>query len=244
MAGETRATSKRATVRFRLLCQLAFCCFAISAPSFGQGTAFVCENNGLTRSVEIVSEPGFACRVKYTKSSGSSYPWSARNEGSYCGSKALSLVDKLKSWGWSCDSTEEVQSILVAHIERYHRHIKILNNVGKRCDFYPSEVQFGNLCGDARPEGAVIYTCETGNDQWEQHLTVFLELESEPLIMEVGDSLSRQVTTYHIDNRRLVMETQSLDTAETTAAPRDASVGCRSGVESNWELYEKQASAQ
>ena len=57
MAGETRATSKRATVRFRLLCQLAFCCFAISAPSFGQGTAFVCENNGLTRSVEIVSEP-------------------------------------------------------------------------------------------------------------------------------------------------------------------------------------------
>jgi hypothetical protein len=215
MAGETRATSKRATVRFRLLCQLAFCCFAISAPSFGQGTAFVCENNGLTRSVEIVSEPGFACRVKYTKSSGSSYPWS-----------------------------EEVQSILVAHIERYHRHIKILNNVGKRCDFYPSEVQFGNLCGDARPEGAVIYTCETGNDQWEQHLTVFLELESEPLIMEVGDSLSRQVTTYHIDNRRLVMETQSLDTAETTAAPRDASVGCRSGVESNWELYEKQSSAQ
>ncbi len=243
MPGETQATPISAKLKFRLLCLLALCCIANGSPAFGQGMAFVCENNGLTRSVEIVSEPGFACRVKYTKSSGSSYPWSARNEGGYCGSKALFLVDKLKSWGWSCDSTEEVRSILVAHIERYHRHIKILNNVGKRCNFYPGEVQFGNLCGDARPEGVVVYTCETGADEWEQHLTVFLELESEPLIMEVGDSLSRQVTAYHIDNHRLVMETQALDSATTSTAPRDASVGCRSGAKSNWELYENRPSA-
>lgn len=234
----------RATLKFCLLCQLALCGFAYSTASIGQEMAFVCENNGATRSIEIVSEPGFACRVKYTKPTGTSYPWSARNQGGYCGSKALFLADRLKSWGWACDSTAQVQSILVAQIERYHRHIKILNNVGKACNFYPAEVQFGNLCGDARPEAVVVYTCETGTDDWEQHLTVFLELESEPLIMEVGDSRSRQVTSYHIDNRRLLMETLSVDTAENPAAPGDASVQCRAGAESNWELYVDQATTQ
>jgi hypothetical protein len=240
MRGELPATPITTAVKFCLLCQLFVCGFAISPALFGQDMAYVCENNGLTRSVDIVTEPGFACRVRYTKDSGTSYPWSARADSGYCGSRALFLVERLRSWGWACDSAEDVQSILVAQIERYHRHIKILNNVGKACNFYPAEVQFGDLCGDPRPEGAIVYACETGSDEWEQYLTVFLELESEPLIMEVGDSRSRQVTSYHIGDRRLQMEIQSVDTAANPAAPRDASIQCRVGTESSWELYQNQ----
>lgn len=244
MPAETATTARRRAVKICIICQLTICLLINSASSFAREMSFVCENNGLTRSVEVVSDSDFACRVKYSKSSASTYPWSARNEAGYCGSKALFLVDKLKSWGWSCDSVEDVQSILSAHIERYHRHIKILNNVGKACNFYPAEVQFGNLCGDPRPEGAIVYTCETGSGDWDQHLTVFLELESEPLIMEVGGSRSRQVTSYHIDNRRLLMETQSFDPAESATSPGQATVECRSGTESHWQLYENRSTAE
>ncbi|TNF86096.1 MAG: hypothetical protein JSU67_06960 [Gammaproteobacteria bacterium] len=242
MLGETQVSSTRVAGKYYLPGLLALFCFAISPSSFAQDLAFVCENNDLSRSIEVVAEPGFACRVKYTKGSSVTYPWSARNEAGYCGSRALFLVDKLKSWGWQCDSAEDVRSILVAHIDRYHRHIRILNNVGKTCHFYPGEVEYGNLCGDGRQEGVIVYTCETGTDDWDQHLAVFLEIESEPLIMEVGSSRSRQVTSYHVDNRRLVMETQPYDAADNTAGSgashKDVTIQCRSGGGSKWELFE------
>ncbi len=62
-------------------------------------------------------------------------------------------------------------------IERFGRYIKILNNVGKTCHFYPSEAQFGNLCGDEREEAVIVYTCDADTDSWNQHLAVFLEVE-------------------------------------------------------------------
>lgn len=194
--------------------------FAASLAAHASDFSYVCENSGLTRSVEVVTPPGYACRVRYTRKSGTTYPWNARNQADYCQPKARGLVDRLVSWGWQCDSNADVESILNAQLERYQRHLAILGNVGKTCHLYPSEIQFGNLCGDERHEGAIVYTCESEADSWEQHLAVFLELENEPLIEEVGDSRFRQVTAWHIENRRLALEIQPFAAAENGAADR------------------------
>ena len=89
----------------------------------------------------------------------------------------------------------------------------------------------GELAGDARDEGVIVYTCEAEADAWDQHLAVFLEIESEPLILEVGDDRRRQVTSYHVDRGRLLMETQPFD---DDASPRQVSVRCDSSAGSSW----------
>jgi len=217
-------------------------CFglAVSLGAHATDFSYVCENNGLTRSVEVVAEQDYACRVRYTKKSGTTYPWNARNQADYCQPRAQDLVDRLVSWGWQCDSNEDVESILNAQLERYQRHLTILGNVGKTCHLYPSEIQFGNLCGDERHEGAIVYTCEDGSDSWKQHLAVFLELENEPLIEEVGDSQSRQVTSWHIDTRGLVLEIQPLAGSESSASDQASTefvfYQCRLNESSKWIL--------
>jgi hypothetical protein len=89
----------------------------------------------------------------------------------------------------------------------------------------------------------VVYTCEKGADDWEQHLAVFLEIENDPLIREIGDSRSRQVTSYHIDKHRLLLEIQPFDTdGETPTArspPVQTSIQCRYTAESKWKLDEQ-----
>lgn len=230
---EPRAGASRYSRLAGLFLLLASC--AAPAADF----SYVCENSGLTRSIEVVEQPGYACRVRYTKASGTTYPWNARNEADYCLSRAEGLLARLKSWGWQCDSNEDVDSILSAQLERYQRHLKILGNVGKTCHLYPGEMQYGNLCGDDRHEGVIVYTCDHDADTWEQHLAVFLELESEPLIREVGDSSSRQVIAWHIDERKLVLETQSLTSAEKPAASGSLRFRCRLDETSRWVLDEQ-----
>jgi hypothetical protein len=243
MTGSIEAKSMRRAWRFLLSCLLAVSAIATSPWSPAQAPGYICENNGATRTVEVVTAPGYACRVRYTKPSGTSFPWSARNDASYCGPRAIGLVNKLRSLGWACDSTDVAKSILLAQIENYHRHIRILTHVGKTCDFYPGEAQFGDLCGDPRQEAVVVYTCEKGADDWEQHLAVFLEIENDPLIREIGDSRSRQVTSYHIDKHRLLLEIQPFDTdGETPTArspPVQTSIQCRYTAESKWKLDEQ-----
>jgi len=205
--------------------------------------SYVCEKNGATRSVEIVQTPGFACRVKYTKSSVTTFPWDARNDANYCDSRAIDLVEKLGTLGWECDSGEEVKSILLDQIELYERHIKILNNVGKTCYFYPGEAQFGNLCGDERDEAVIIYTCDADVDSWNQNLAVFLEVEPEPLITEVGGSEYRLVSSYHIENNRVMMETEKINPEAGSGAIRSpveqTSIQCQYSTASQWELIEE-----
>jgi len=229
--------------RLQLSCLLVVCVVATSPRSPAQVSGYICENNGATRTIEVETAPGYACRVRYTKPSSTSFPWSARNDASSCGHRAIGLVDKVRSLGWACDSTEVAKSILLAQIENYHRHIRILTHVGKTCDFYPGEAQFGDLCGDPRQEAVVVYTCEKGGDDWDQHLAVFLEIENDPLIREIGDSRSRQVTSYHIDKQRLLLEIQPFDTdGETPTAqspPVQASIQCRYTAESKWKLDEQ-----
>jgi hypothetical protein len=224
---------------------LVFCGVFSSPHALGGdlGLSYACEKDGATRYVELVRTPGFACRVKYTKSSVTTFPWDARNDANYCRSKAIDLVEKLDSLGWECDSTEDIKSILLAQIERYDRYIKMLNSVGKTCYFYPGEAQFGNLCGDGRAEAVIIYTCDADIDNWNQQLAVFLEVETEPLVTEVGGSDYRLVSSYHIENDRVMMETEKIDPvgdSNVTQYPmQQTSIQCHYSAASRWELIEK-----
>ncbi|MDH3221751.1 MAG: hypothetical protein OEO19_19635 [Gammaproteobacteria bacterium] len=206
-------------------------------------SGYVCEQGGATRHIEVVRESGYACRVRYTKASGATFPWSARNDADYCGPRALGLVDKLGSLGWACDKAVGVRSILLSQMERYGRHIKILGNIGKKCFFYPGEAQYGNICGDSADEAVTVYTCESGADGWDQHLAVFVETESEPLILEVGASGSRQLTGYYIDRDRIVIETEKVDPVESSGVTlypaEQSSIACRSATATGWELVEQ-----
>jgi hypothetical protein len=218
-------------------------CFSLDATARDNEFSYACEKQGDTRYLAVVRDAEFACRVKYTKASGSSFPWNAQNEASYCRPKAAGLLEKLRTSGWECDSTEDVKAILLAQIERYNRHIKILNNAGKNCNFYPSEAQFGNLCGDARDEAVIVYTCDAKADSWQQHLAVFHEIEVEPIIKEIGGSDYRQVSEYYIDNGKLIIEAEKVGSAADSKPAHypveNTSIQCLYSAEYKWELIEK-----
>jgi hypothetical protein len=204
---------------------------------------YVCTKDGATRQISVLREPGYACRVKYTRTSGTTYPWNARNEAGYCRPKAAGLAEKLGSLGWICDAADEVQSILLAKLERYGRYIETRNDADKTCYFYPGEARYGNLCGDAHAEAAVIYTCDGAEGRWEQHLAVFIDVEDEPLTREVGDSGSRQVAGYYIDDNRLTIESEQVEAGGNGAPPVDSTAtttfNCRYDAANRWELFEQ-----
>ena len=306
---------------------LILCGAFVSPDSPGRNIdiGYACEKEGTTRYIEVVAEPGFACRVKYTKPSDTTFPWNARNDASYCGPRAIGLAEKLVVAGWQCKSLaeessiasledessppsveeigsipldeeesskpsveevssipsvadeglipltgeeglptsveeissipptgdegsipsdEDVRSILLSQIERYGRYIESYHVVGKTCYFYPSEAEFGNLCGDEREEAVIVYTCEVDAGGWDQHLAVFHEIEPEPLVTEVGRSGFRQVSTYHIDDKLLMMETEKFAVVADSPSARfdveEATILCRYSDASDWELIEQQ----
>ena len=69
----------------------------------------ICNNAGLTRSVEVVySDPGYPvpCEVIYDKSgegAGQHSLWRAGNQAGYCEAQAAAFLDKLRDIGWSCE---------------------------------------------------------------------------------------------------------------------------------------------
>lgn len=207
------------------------------------GADYLCSKDGSTRQISVVRESGYACRVKYTRPSGTTYPWNARNEAGYCRPKASGLAEKLASHGWTCDTANDTQSILLAQLERYARYIETLNDGGKTCYFYPDEARFGNLCGDARAEAAVVYTCDGNQGSWKQHLAVFIDVEDEPLTREVGTSGSRQVAGYYIDDYRLTIESQQLEAGSGGATLEESTatttIRCRYDAANRWELFEQ-----
>ena len=279
---------------------LLLICGAFTSPdSVGRETdlSYACNKDGVTRYVEVVTESGFACRVKYTKPSVTTFPWNARNDADYCEPRAVGLVEKLGVAGWQCDaieeespiqstgdaapiqstgdakpilpadgtepikstgeaepvalaedagqtlSAEDLRSILQAQIERYGRYIESYQVVGKTCYFYPTEAQFGNLCGDAREEAAIVYTCEVDAGGWDQNLAVFLEIEAEPLVTEVGRSGFRQVSSYHIEKDQLMMETEKIDAFDSSTDAQypvtKSAIQCRYSGATDWELFEE-----
>ena len=220
-----------------------------------------CTQADATRQVAVVHEAGYACRVKYTRSTGITYPWSARNDSAYCTLKAAALVERLGGFGWACEAVNEelppegaeagddpqtaaeVQEALLAQLERYERYISILGNIGKACHFYPGNAQYGNLCGDGYAEAAIVYTCETAGEHWEQHLAVFIDTEEKPLLREVGSLGSLQVIGYYIDDNLLTIESERLR-ADGEDTPSDESMtttrfGCRYDADKRLELFEQ-----
>lgn len=72
-------------------------------------TKYQCELQGMTRRVEInyeVPDSIVPCSVSYYKDT--EVPgevntlWTANNVEGYCEERAAAFVDKLRSWGWSC----------------------------------------------------------------------------------------------------------------------------------------------
>jgi len=82
---------------------------AMPTESAATASKFTCALQGLVRRVEIAyatDGTGIPCDVNYYKDSESpgevSTLWSAQNIEGYCEQKANEFVNKLESWGWSC----------------------------------------------------------------------------------------------------------------------------------------------
>jgi hypothetical protein len=71
---------------------------------------------------------------------------------------------------------------------------------------------------------------------------VFLEVEPEPLVQEIGGSEYRQVSSYFIDDLRIIIETEKIDLAEDASVTQypseQTSIQCSYSAESKWELTE------
>jgi len=136
-----------------------------------------------------------------------------------------------------------VQSVLQAQLERYGRYVETRNDAARTCYFYPAEARYGNLCGDAHAEAAVIYACDGMEGSWEQHLAVFIDVEEEPLTREVGGSDSRQVAGYYIDDKRLTIEAEEIKAGSDGAPPEaftsTTTIQCRHDAANRWELFEQ-----
>jgi hypothetical protein len=233
----------------RRLFLLAVSCALILAPfprTYAQADAgdYLCTKDGATRQISVVLGSGYACRVKYSKSSGTSYPWNARNEADYCAPKASALAGKLAGFGWNCEAAADLRPLLLAQLERYALHIESLNDADRTCYFYPDEARYGDLCGDVHAEAAVVYSCDDSGGNWQQRLAVFIDGEEEPLVHEIGGSGSRQVTGYYIDDNRLTIEAETNqaggDGAPSGESAAAATVRCRYDDTGRWELYEQQ----
>ena len=206
------------------------------------GVDYVCTKGDATRQIAVVHGSGYACRVKYTKPSRTSYPWTARNEADYCRPKAAGLAETLVGFGWRCEAAEDVRPFLLAQLERYASRVEALNSDERTCYFYPDEARYGNLCGDAHAEAAVVYTCDGTAGGWEQHLAVFIEVEEEPLLREIGGSGSRQVAGYYIDDNRLTIEAEPSEAdggGTPSGEPVTTTILCRADAADRWELFEQ-----
>lgn len=79
-------------------------------PAFAaaQGASYTCTYDGLTRRVEIVTEPGVSvpCEVHYYKDSEApgerQVLWRASNDAEFCEKKTADFIGQLLAWGWTC----------------------------------------------------------------------------------------------------------------------------------------------
>lgn len=67
----------------------------------------VCKQDTRVRKVTLSQgDDGLACKVSYLKESQAAGEekvlWSAKQKTDYCQEQATAFVEKLKSWGWSC----------------------------------------------------------------------------------------------------------------------------------------------
>lgn len=81
---------------------------ATLADGHRHGGAWICTQGQDTRkvSVEYETNSTVPCRVKYQKPESLEYPWRAERETGYCEAKAAQLVERLRSFGWTCSTDE------------------------------------------------------------------------------------------------------------------------------------------
>lgn len=73
----------------------------------------VCTHSEKIRTIEVVytTEDNLPCEVRYSKEEGTQTPWRATNLAGYCEEKAAALIEKQKSWGWSCETSLNAAAI-------------------------------------------------------------------------------------------------------------------------------------
>ena len=81
----------------------------LAVPNVANAGSWICESNSAIREITVERETSspVPCSVVYDKSSegqGSKVVWTAAVDGSYCEAKADGLAEKLKSYGWACES--------------------------------------------------------------------------------------------------------------------------------------------
>jgi|TARA_Y100000310_G_scaffold338011_1_gene426538 hypothetical protein len=72
--------------------------------------SYVCSHDGNERRIEVVylsEDKRVPCEVRYIKDSAAKVLWNARQQEGFCESKAESFAEKQKSWGWSCNRSDE-----------------------------------------------------------------------------------------------------------------------------------------
>jgi hypothetical protein len=179
---------------------------------------YICKKGESIRKVENVTEPNYACRVRYTKSSGISYPWSARNDATYCSSKINLLAKKLETFGWSCDlldTTPGISSLdyrdqLKTQIRIYDSKLSETNQTDDRCGSI-GEVQFGNVCGNDKDEAVRLYSCNFGAGGWSQKLLIFRQNVNDPIEFTIGARGVREMNWFRINENSIVTNTQKND---------------------------------
>ena len=70
----------------------------------------VCTYGDAVRVISVAYEDDHnqvPCEVNYDKGEGVQTLWNAKSEIGYCESKALELVEKHLSWGWSCENSSQ-----------------------------------------------------------------------------------------------------------------------------------------
>lgn len=73
------------------------------APNGDTHAGYFCKAGAATRTITPIALDGSpGCHLIYRTETGLSTPWNARNDKSYCASKADLLADNLRNLGWSC----------------------------------------------------------------------------------------------------------------------------------------------
>lgn len=71
--------------------------------------SYLCNRENMVRAVAVerpaVNDRGLACRVLYASEKSETAPWVAKNDGSYCESKARAFAKKLEVMGFTCNQS-------------------------------------------------------------------------------------------------------------------------------------------
>ncbi len=85
-------------------------------PAAHAGMKTTCTRDGMVRDIEVVysGDGQLPCEVQYTKNGVTEIPWSAQYQTGFCEQQAQTLIDKHRSWGWDCASSDSQENMTVS----------------------------------------------------------------------------------------------------------------------------------